>query len=185
MFRIFIPKAARYCRHHSDELFNMDEIRISPGSMTQSDYEEYISSLLSCISHQGHIQIPRRAGENDDLLENLTSLSFSQFSDLASHVNTPDPFQSLGAFMFRMRSGQPLDRIANLFGYPRETLRRRIDSVMNDLNSNFEPFNLGFGHITNEQARPHSTHMSRKLLLNGSQVQNRSKISIWDPHIST
>lgn len=180
MFRIFIPNGARYCRHHSNELFNMNEVRISPESMTPSDYEDYISLLICCISHQGHIQIPQRAGENNALLKNLTSLSFSQFTDLLSYVTTPDPYQSLGAFVFRMRSGQPIDRIAKLFGYATETFRRRIDSVMDDLNSSLKPLNLGFGHITNEQAWQHTTHMSRTLLLNDSQVRGRSKITIWD-----
>lgn len=177
MFRVFIPKGARYCRDHSNDLFNMEEVRISPESMTLVDYEEHISLLIGCISHQGHIAT-QQAGENDALLKNLTSLSFSQFADLASYVNTPDPFQSLGAFMFRMRSGQPIDRIAMLFGYATETFRWRIDSVMEDLNSNFKPLNLGLGHITSEQASQHTTHMPRTLLLIESQIRSRSKITI-------
>lgn len=157
MFRIFIPRGARWCESHSEESFNMEEVRISPEDLSRDNYEEYINLLFGCIRHQGHIRIPERAGENDLLLKNLTSLSFADFADLATYVSTPDPYQSLGAYMFRMRSGQPLDRIATLFGYSKETLRRKIESVMNDLNTRFKPLNLGFGHLNDEELWRHTT----------------------------
>ena len=180
MFRIFIPRGARWCSSHSGEPLNMDEFRISSDDLSRNDYEEYIDLLFRCIKTQGHIRIPTRAGEHDVFLKNLTSLSFEDFADLATYVTAPDPYQSLGAYMFRMRSGQPLDRVATLFDYSKETLRRRIDKVMEDLNTRFKPLHLGFGHLSNEELWQHTTYSSRTLLLNDTQQRNHSKITVWD-----
>ena len=62
----------------------------------------------------------------------------------------------------------------------RETLRRRITEITRDLLTRFVPRNLGFSHLSREQAFEHTTHTSRALFLSDQQIASKAKITIWD-----
>ena len=94
----------------------------------------------------------------DEDFESLTGVNRAAFDEICSNIshivrNTPARTlrNSVGMFLFKMRSGLSNRILASLFKASRSSIRRAIKSVRMALVNSFVPQNLGLQHITREQ----------------------------------
>ncbi|XP_074595462.1 uncharacterized protein LOC141850685 [Brevipalpus obovatus] len=176
--QIYIPVGSKVCERHLNQ---RGEPIVTEDILSIEQYEEISLLLIRRAKLAGTIRIPSSDSEESYLIKQLTTLSPRAFDDLQSYmVGFKDRRQSLGAYLFRLKSGLPIKDVATLFGFNEKTFSKQAKKMRQQLYNSFIPNYLGFSHLsTRQQASQHATLMDIKLLLTEQQRLDRVKITIW------
>ncbi|XP_074604100.1 uncharacterized protein LOC141857506 [Brevipalpus obovatus] len=180
IYRAFIPQGASLCHSHLKE--PPQEPVLSEEEMDILRYKEALELVIRRRDMIGKITIPDSGERNSRIIKQLTTLTSAHFDDLLHYISgVRQPRQSLGAYLFRLRTGLSLREVSMLFEIPKSTLFCRFKKISHQLYSKFCPLNLGFDHLENrDKTFEHHTEISNRLFLSERQKEIKSKITIWD-----
>ena len=105
--------------------------------------------------------------QNSETIKGSTTLTSSQFDDLLSFISdVQEPRQSLGAYLFQLRTGIAIREVAFLFGMTKSTFSDRARKIRDQLSNKFVPLNSGFEAMRDreETFSHHTTIVNERFL---------------------
>ena len=131
--------------------------------MPAEDLLEYVSALLdwqtktALSGEKPPILDFDDADMDDEDYECYTGLNREHFDDLLSHVQQDlrnsavrSVRQALGLLLCKLRMDNSQEQLRRLCGMSQPTVSEAISAVLNALDQNFTPLNLGYDHISRE-----------------------------------
>lgn len=154
--KLYIPTSARVCNIHLDGNSWADLNELNDSAFTADQIKDMLDTLVTaCNENQAF---------NFDTVENITTeelhfsvgLTHEQFERILQE--TPSllevsrrPKTVLGAYLMKIRSGEPNERLAARLGISRRTFERKVNIARQRLLEDFVPRHLGWDHISRQE----------------------------------
>lgn len=153
-FNYYVPVNSRVCSNH----LNTETWDFQAGISAYSNAfnATHIQDMLHLKStNVNALDFSNINNLEDHLVRHWNGYTKDQLNQLLNEIPTINEMRrgktALAAFLMKLRTGEPNERLASLFQIPRRTLEVLMAKVQELLLLSFIPTHLGVGHITREQ----------------------------------
>ncbi|XP_046976180.1 uncharacterized protein LOC124542264 [Vanessa cardui] len=151
-YKLYIPPSARICHVHLtlNEWNELEELNNS------SFTAEHLKDMLDMLRRQSRFNFDNIESITTSALHFCTGLNHEEFNRLLEQTpsisqRSQRPKTVLGAYLTKIRTGEPNERLSSRLDMSRRTLERKLELARECLTNEFVPRQLGWDHISGEE----------------------------------
>lgn len=162
---------------------------MNPTRQNNNFTAEYIRNIVHiynvALENRTQLDFENLAQINENELHFWIGINHHQFTSILQQTPSlrrrcRQPNTALGVYLTKIRTGDPNQRIATLFGLSRRTLERHLNIARLCLTNDFVPQHLGFDHLTREDIIRRNLIVPNHIFGNNGPQNNRKVIAICD-----
>lgn len=178
---MYIPPSSRICEEHLnnydfEEL--LDNVNVTH-YFNASFFSNMTNMLIEAINNRTRFDFETLSSLNNSELMFWTGFTLEQFNVILEE--TPSlaekcrhPRSVLGAYLTKIRTGEPNERLATLFGVTRQVFEYRLKIARQCLTGQYVPRHLGIGHISRDELLERNLFLPKHIFGN----ENNTKLII-------
>ncbi|GBP54902.1 hypothetical protein EVAR_11656_1 [Eumeta japonica] len=154
-YKLYIPPSARICHVHltSNEWNELEELNNS--SFTAEHLKDMLDMLRDACQ-QSRFNFDNIESITTSELHFYTGLNHEEFNRLLEQTpsisqRSQRPKTVLGAYLMKIRTGEPNERLSSRLDMSRRSLERKLELARECLTNEFVPRHLGWDHISREE----------------------------------
>ncbi|GBP80290.1 hypothetical protein EVAR_37967_1 [Eumeta japonica] len=154
-YKLYIPPSARICHVHltSNEWNELEELNNS--SFTAEHLKDMLDVLRDACQ-QSRFNFDNIESITTSELHFCTGLNHEEFNRLLEQTpsisqRSQRPKTVLGAYLMKIRTGEPNERLSSRLDMSRRSLERKLELARECLTNEFVPRHLGWDHISREE----------------------------------
>ncbi|XP_063383693.1 uncharacterized protein LOC134669975 [Cydia fagiglandana] len=154
--KIYLPQSARICEEHflNGQWEELDGLQLH--TFTAEQLQDMLNTLIQAYNEKSQFDFDEIEDISPEELHFCVGLTHQQFENLLHEMpslteRSRHPKTVLGAYLMKMRTGEPDERLAARLNMSRRSLERKLELARECLLGDFVPNHLGWDHITREQ----------------------------------